>query len=306
MLQPDVIHFHYLGGGSLYSLILDRLDLPVVVATPWGSDIYGKQILKRVLVRRLLERADKVITTSEAMNNVIRESFGIDPAKLVTYSWGVDLRLFRPVSIEEKIALRAELNIPEDSFVIFSNRTLAPLYRVELIVYAFLKAQERAPDLFLVLLEGPSGNRHRKNYYERIKRLVVDAKGKARLLEGFVPPDLISKYLAISDAVVSIPFSDQKSTSVLEALASCPIVILSNISPYMKLQEEGYKVVILREVTEKDLQEALLRAHALPMSIRKQWLENNYQIIKQRENWETQATKVEQEYYKLLNHATSK
>lgn len=300
MLKPDIVHFHYLGGSSLYSLILNLLDLPAVVATPWGSDIYGKQTLRKVFLRRLLKRADKVITTSEAMSNVIRESFGIDSAKLVTHSWGVDLALFRPVSRESKLTLRAELDIPKSAFVIFSNRTMAPLYRIELVIRAFLKAREMAQGLFLVVLEGPVGDQRRMEYRERVGKLVKDAGGTIRLLKGLISPEMMSKYLAISDAVVSIPSSDQRSTSVLEALASCPIVILSNIPPYTELQEEGYKVMILPQVTEESLKEILLSAQALPLSTREQWLQSNYQLIVQRESWEAQAVKMEQEYYRLL------
>lgn len=306
MLHPDITHFHYIGGSSLYSLVLNHLELPAVVVTPWGSDIYSKQIpIKKMFIKRLLERADEVLTTSESMSDVIRESFGIDPVKIVTYSWGIDLKLFRPVLQEERVELRAKLNIPRESFVIFSNRSMAPLYRIELIINAFLKAQRRSPDLFLVVLEGPAGDKLKNNYQKHIRKLIANARGKIKLLEGFVPPDLISKYLAISDTVVSIPVSDQKSTSVLEALASCPIVILSNIAPYRKLQDEGYRVTILPQVSEKDLQEALLAARVVPICMREQWLERNHRIILQRENWEEQAIKIEKEYYKLLNQGCS-
>lgn len=297
MLQPDVVHFHYLGGSSLYSLILNRLSIPAVVVTPWGNDVYGKQALRKAFLKRLLERADKVITTSRAMSNVIQESFGIYSAKLVTHSWGIDPALFRPISPESKLALRTELDIPNSSFVIFSNRTVASLYRIEVIIRAFLKAQEMAQGLFLVVLEGPPGN---MAYREQMRKLVREAGGTIRLLQGLITPEMMSKYLAISDVVISIPSSDQRSTSVLEALASCPVVILSNIPPYAELHEEGYKVILLPQVTEENLKETLLFVQTLPLPLREQWLQSNYQLVAQQENWEIQAAKIEQEYYRLL------
>lgn len=300
MLQPNIIHFHYLGGSSLYSLILNYFDLPVVVVTPWGSDIYIKNVLKQLFVRKILKRADKIITTSRAMSKVIRESFGIDPAKIATYSWGIDITLFQPLPGEKKLALRAELNIPKSSFVIFSNRALAPLYRTELVIRAFSKARKIDEKLFLIVLEGPPGDQEVMRYRKRVKRLVKDAGESIRVLEGFISPEMMSKYLAVSDAVVSIPSSDQKSTSVLEALATCPVVILSNIPPYKELQEEGYEVIILPKVSEENLKEILLSVRSLPLSIQEQWLKKNYQLVAQQENWEIQATKIEQEYYRLL------
>ncbi len=297
MLKPDIVHFHYLGGSSLYSLILNRLSIPAVVVTPWGSDIYGKRAFRKAFLKKLLERADKVITTSRAMANVVRESFSINSAKLMTHSWGIDLSLFRPISQENKLVLRTELDIPKSSFVIFSNRTMTPLYRIEVIIRAFLKAQETAQGLFLVVLEGPPGN---IAYREQIRELVREAGETIRILQGLLTPEMMSRYLAISDAVISIPSSDQRSTSVLEALASCPIVILSNIPPYTELHEEGYKVILLPQVTDESLKEALLFAQAVPLSMRERWLQSNYQLIAQKENWEIQAAKIEQEYYRLL------
>ncbi len=111
---------------------------------------------------------------------------------------------------------------------------------------------------------------------------------------------MMSKYLKVADAVVSVPYSDQRSTSVLEALASCPIIILSNILPYAELQKEGYKAMILSQVTEESLKKILLSAQSLPLSTREKWIQTNYKLIVERENWETQATKMEQEYYMLL------
>jgi len=300
MIQPDVVHFHYLGGSILYSLIFSLLDSLVVVVTPWGSDIYGKQTLKKILVRRFLKRTDEIITTSKAMSKIIQESFGIAPDRLLTYSWGVDLNLFRPLSQKNKATLRAELEIPESSFVIFSNRSMAPIYRVEVVVRAFLKARETVQGLFLVVLEGPAGDQQRTKYRERVGKLIEDAGGTIRLLKDEISPEMMSKYLSVSDVVVSIPVSDQRSTSVLEALTSCPVVILSNIPPYMELQKEGYKIIMLPQVNEENLKKSLLSTQALPLFIREQWLQNNYQLIRQRESWEIQALKVEREYYRLL------
>jgi len=298
-LRPDIIHFHYLGGASIYSLVCGFLDFPVV-ATPWGSDIYSKQTLKTQLTRRLLEKSDKVITTSQAMNNFIQKSFNVDSKKLVTYSWGIDLNLFGPASQEDKLALRETLGIPRSAFVIFSNRTMAPVYRTELIVKAFVRAKKEAPNLFLVLLEGPPLDPRREKYREQIKQMIKGSSESVKLVSGYIPPSVMSKYLKASDAVVSIPCTDQRSTSVLEALASCPVVILSNIPPYLELQQEGYRFILLSEPVEENLVKAMLAVQSVPLSRRERWLQANYKLIAEKENWEIQAAKIEREYYALL------
>lgn len=300
MLQPDIIHFHYLGGSSIYALVIDRLDIPVV-ASPWGSDIYqNKKIFQQSLTRRLLKKSDKVLTTSRTMSDFVQRTLGIPPWKLAAYSWGIDLGLFGPASQEDKRALREALGIPRYSFVIFSNRTMAPLYRTELITKAYLRAKEKSPHLFLILLESTPSDRRRANYREQIKKIVRASNESIKLVQGYISPTLMSKYLKASDAVVSIPYTDQRSTSVLEALASCPVLILSDIPPYVELQQEGYEITMLSQATEESLEKILLSVQVTPSHIKEQWLQANYKLIAEKENWEIQAAKIEGEYYTLL------
>ena len=55
----------------------------------------------------------------------------------------------------------------------------------------------------------------------------------------------MAKYLRASDAAISIPISDQRSTSVLEAFAACPRVILSKLAVTEELAGDGYRFIFL-------------------------------------------------------------
>jgi glycosyltransferase involved in cell wall biosynthesis len=177
---------------------------------------------------------------------------------------------------------------------------MAPIYRTELIVKAFVRAKKEAPDLFLVLLEGPPLDSRGESYREQIKQIIKGSTESIKLVPGYIPQEVMSKYLKASDAVISIPCTDQRSTSVLEALASCPIVILSNIPPYLELQQEGYSFILLSEATEENLAKVMLAVQSVPLSTREGWLQANYKLIAEKENWEIQAAKIEGEYYALL------
>jgi len=301
-IRPDIIHFHYVGGPSIYSLVINHLNTPIIVS-PWGNDVYlGSSIVRKMLIQKLFNSAVLIFTTSHDMSKHIQKFFNIDPTKIMTISWGIDVKLFHPPSLNEKIKLREELNIPKSSFVVFSNRSMTPVYQVDLIVRAFLSIIEKRKDFFLLLLEGTESAFNHKiiRYRRKIKEMIKNKENFIKIIKGFISPTIMSQYLKASDVVFSIPLSDQRSTSVLEGLACCPIVILSSIPPYLELQEEGYKVIILREFTIDNVEEIIYLAKSLHPSTCKDWIQDNYRIILERENWEIQATKVEMEYYNCL------
>ena len=295
-LNPDVVHVHYLGGSSIYFPVLRGR---VTVATPWGSDIYTLQSsVWSFMVRKLLEKSDKVITTSKSMAETIMKLFRIESEKIATYSWGIDLDLFKPATEAKRTLLRRELNIPLDTFVIFSNRTMAPIYRTDVILESFLNIKEKRHALFLVVLEGPIASNAISEYRTRLRKRAAN-DNSIRFLSGVITPETMAKYLQVSDVAISIPTSDQRGSSVLEAFASGPIVILSNLPVYKEMCKEGYKAIMLQDASKEELAKAILETCSMDFSLQ-ETARNNHDIVKQRENWNVQAAKVEDEYYALL------
>jgi len=301
-IRPDIVHFHYLGGNSLYvSAARSIRPSPVIVATPWGSDVYKAGPCRKALCKRLLNRSDRILTTSTSMVSFLHEAFDQDLHKMAAYSWGVDLKLFAPLTREIRRQLRTELELPEDGFIIFSPRVMAPLYRTELIVQAFRSARQVRSDIFLVLLEGgTSGRKQLARYQHQVRTQTLDIETSVRIIEGRLAPEEIAKYYQSADCIVSTPVSDQRSSSILEALACGADVILSPIPVAFEIRQEGYEVTILPEATVDHLKHSLLQMVAVPAVIRQERHETNWKLIREAENWENQARKIEAEYEALL------
>ena len=297
-LNADIVHLHYLGGSAFYFPLISPY---VVVSSPWGDDIYAlKNPLKKTAVAHTFKKSKRILATSKEMAGIVEKRFNIESKRIISCSWGIDTSVFRPAPNEERIALRKELGIPPSAFVIFSNRIMAPGYRTDLIVESFLAAQQKSDNLFLVLLEGPVPSDRAFKYRNHISSMVA-TKNSIRVLAGVIPPTDMSGYLRISDLVISIPVSDQRASSVLEALACSPVVILSNLPAYQELIQEGYEAIILQNVERESLLQAILTVRREGLHLKRTALAANYALIQKQEDWNSQADKVEAVYYALLN-----
>ena len=130
--------------------------------------------------------------------------------------WGVDLTRFVPGGDPRE--LRARLGL-EGRRVVLAPRALTPIYRQDVVVEA---ARQLPEDVCLVMLGGRSDPAD----VASIKTLAASLGLAERLvmvsdLADSDMPDL----LRLADVVVSVPFTDSTSSSILEALASgCQLV----------------------------------------------------------------------------------
>lgn len=298
-INPDLVHFHYLGGISLYSWAMDRSPL---VATPWGSDIYHvSNPIMKYFVRKLLHKASRILTTSTSMAGFLMARYGVDNKKIGTYSWGIDTSLFRTALPEEKKNIRKDLEIPETSFVIFSNRVLSPLYQIDMIVRAFLDAEATLINPYLIILEGDDDISESITKYRASIRSQCSGHHNIRFLRGPITSSVMAAYLKVSDVAISIPNSDQRSTSVLEALATTPAIILSDLPAYRDLRNDGYLFTLLENLSEKFVGAAFQEAQSISHAERKRKMQWNSNLIHENENWTKQAALIEKEYLALIH-----
>jgi glycosyltransferase involved in cell wall biosynthesis len=72
--------------------------------------------------RRLVSRADLVVTVSERDRGMLAALYGIEPGKLATVPNGFDEERFRPTGATERLALRKAMGFaPEETLILFSG-----------------------------------------------------------------------------------------------------------------------------------------------------------------------------------------
>ena len=302
--RADVVHLQSIGMNVFLGLFVPSQRL---LLSPWGSDVavLRKGTIRHYLVRLVIRRAARILTTSEAMRDRLVDLFDVDPNMVQVISWGVDTKVFRPNrSVMEQAQERARWSLPRDKIVVLSNRTIGPTYRTHELVRAFARSTASSHDAHLVLVRGftPGNEKARKAqdvYIEQLRDMVSDLRESVTLLEQPIPVPDMASLLRASDIVVAIPLNDQRSSSALEAIASGKRVILSDIAPNREIAAEGAVVTLVGDPVEDEL----CRELAEPTLLDDESLRANLAFIEKFESWHNQLDRIVQVYTEVASEA---
>ena len=140
---PDIVNAHYASGyGTLAAL--SRVH-PLLLSV-WGSDVYDfplKSPVHKQLVKRNLEKADAVASTSRVMADRVRRVLRYNKPIFIT-PFGVDTSLFCPG--EEPGGQRAGVRFG-------TVKALEDKYGMDYLIRAFAMVKKRLPDSADVTLE---------------------------------------------------------------------------------------------------------------------------------------------------------
>ncbi len=149
--------------------------------------------------------------------------------------YGVDTRLFIPVSPEERRQLRRRHDLPEDRFIIFFSSRISHEKDPETVLHATAKA--RAQGLDAVLLNLGGGYRE---FLELAGSLGLEgAEGWIIGRPAVHPMKNLREYFQAADVLVQASLAEGAAFSTLEALATGTPVIATDVGG-MAIQLNGY------------------------------------------------------------------
>ncbi len=216
-LQPDLVHA---GPVQKPAGLIAAAGFHPLVSMSWGSDLLleARQGLGRAAAKYTLKRSDVLVCDCQAVRTAA-EGLGMPADRIVVFPWGVDLARFSP---GEANSLRKTLGW-ESNLVVLSNRAWEPLYGVDDVVEAFIRASDSAPKLRLILLGDGS-------QAERLRSRIEEAGlcGKVHF-GGQVQNDALPEYYRAADLYVTASHSDGSSVSLMEAMASGLPALVSDI-----------------------------------------------------------------------------
>ncbi len=219
-LQPDLVHAHY---ATSYGAIALGAGFRPLVVTAHGDDVLvaPRDPAKRLIVRRVLRRADLVTVPAEHMRDAVHRLQGRSSSTPVLgFQYGVESARLAELSEAHRISNGAQSERP---LRIVSARPLMPLYRVRLLIEALAILRLRGVSFECeVLGDGPD----RRTLDEIAERTGV--KDAVRFL-GTVPPAVVEERVARADVSVSLSTRDGASLAVLEAMALGTVAVLSDI-----------------------------------------------------------------------------
>jgi glycosyltransferase involved in cell wall biosynthesis len=192
----------------------------------WGYDLmqdvhknrWMEHITQYVLRNSTFFTSDAQVTCDKAV------AFGMNPDRTVIFPWGVDLQRF--VSKDWSI-------VTDNSFTVFCNRSWEPLYGIDVLVQAFIRAARSRSGLRLMLLGGGS-------QATRIRQLLINGGVLDQVtFGGQVSYRKLPRWYHWADVYISPSHVDGSSVSLMEALASGLPCLVSDIPGNREWVTEG-------------------------------------------------------------------
>jgi glycosyltransferase involved in cell wall biosynthesis len=251
-----------------------------LVSMSWGYDLLIDARRNRWmtwLTRYTLKHSAALLGDCETIRR-LAVHYGMNPERIVTFPWGVDLRHFSP---DQRVPGKGE------GFVFLSTRSWEPIYGVDLIAKAFGEVGRRYAYAHLILL----GNGSQAATLQTIlSRAGVFEQVSMPGQIGFVA---LPRFYRLTDVYVSASHSDGTSISLLEAMACGRPVIVSDIPgnrEWITAGEQGWLFAdgdwrALAHIMEQ----AILRRDEL-----KRMGEAARRLVEQRADWQRNFPKLYQ------------
>lgn len=223
--------------------------------------------------RESLERADRVITVSEAMRREALDLFGLAPERVVTIYNGVDHERFRPSSRESLTRLLGTRALP-GHFILYVG-TVEPRKNLGNLLRAYNALPEAAKERYPLVLAGAEGWNNAD-----ILRLIESMAAHVRLL-GYVPIAELPALYTAATVFVYPSWYEGFGLPVLEAMAcGCPVLtsdhaalveVAGGAARHTPPGDPDAMAACLLEMLEDEGQRDALRRRGLERALRFSW-----------------------------------
>ncbi|MEA2426491.1 MAG: D-inositol-3-phosphate glycosyltransferase, partial [Thermoleophilaceae bacterium] len=234
-LRPDVIHAHDLLSPSTAALLASRGGATPVVAKVLSAGLGGDidRLLRKPLGRRRLDamarRFSAFIALSDEVAAELRDH-GVPEARVRRIPNGVDTRVFRPATPDERARERAALGVGEGDLVALYCGRFYETKHVDVLI----AAAHEAPVHLFAFGEGP--------VRDQLRRLASDPAlgGRVQIRD---PVSDTARLHRAADLYLSASEAEGMSGSVLEAMAAGTVVVAAPAPGMAELLEGGAGVI---------------------------------------------------------------
>lgn len=226
----DFVHAHNTSG---YGLMARLSGLPYIITT-YGTEIYTapqRGFWYRRMIRSILMHAQRITSSSPQMTDTLVKQLHIPRQKIQEIYLGV-----APVfsfSEDARKKGRTALGIPQDAKVWIANRRMTPLYHTVELVRAFTQFSQQTSHAHLILIEGDAD----ASYCQQVHDAVARGSGRMHIMRGFLTQDALTQWLCAADFAISIPGSDQLSSSIVEAMRCQAVPVLGELPAYQVIND---------------------------------------------------------------------
>jgi len=284
LIQPDIIHAHYL---TKYGIIALIIGFHPCVVSVIGSDILiDAKGVRKIPAIMVLRYADCIHCDGK---NSLKEilSYGIPPQKVRLIYFGVDVNLFSP-------ATRNISNHENKKISIISTRKLENLYDITSLIDAVSIIKQSFRD-FIVMIIGSGSQMEMLQKKARDLSILDYVK-----FYGIVPNDELPNYLVSADIYVSTSLSDAGiAVSTAEAMACGLPVISTEGGDNAEWIEDGVNGFVIPKHSPSTIAEKILIL-ARNTEMRKDFGIRNRRIIEIKFNNSNEMMKILKIYQELV------
>jgi len=223
-IKPDVIHAYFASG---YGTLLANTGLNYYISV-WGSDVYiypKKNLINKLLLRRSLEKATYIFSTSEAMKV---EALNYTSKPIYVIPFGVDVRKY-----DKEFVVSNQITIGV-------AKVLDEIYGIDILVKAFSKVKKASSKDVRLRIAGDGPSR------QALEKL-ANKLGVAESVEflGWLDFDCIAEFYKSLDIFCVPSYSESFGVVAVEAgAASLPSVVsdVGGLPEVVRNNETGYVV----------------------------------------------------------------
>lgn len=229
--KPDILHAHY---ATSYGLLAVLTNFHPCLISVWGSDVYDfpkASYLHKALFKFILNRADKLLSTSKVM---AIETQKYASRHIEVTPFGIDLNLFHRIKVKRLFN--------NDDFVIGTIKNLERVYGIDVLIKAFKILKDKYREEHLKLLIVGSGT-----YEPDLKNLVKSLNlENYTVFTGRIKNNITPEYYSMMNVAVFLSIRESFGVSAVEAAACNVPVIVSDARGFTEIFENNVTGLIVK------------------------------------------------------------
>ena len=280
-MKPDLINALFVPN---YGFLGALLNFKPLVVSAWGSDILisaRKSSLHKLRAKFVLNKANLILSDSNILTEKIVE-LGVDRKKILTFPLGIEIdKYIKPKEVK-------------DTLTILSTRRFEPVYDVRTLIQAIPLVLEKSKrKVRFIIIGSGSQSKQLKGFAHNL-----ELQDKVIFKENLSDEELIQTY-GDSDIYVSTSLSDSTSVSLLEAMASGLIPVITDIPGNREWIEDGKNGFLFPTSNHKALAEKIIYV-VTQFTQWQNFREKNKTIIESKAAWKDNMKVVERCFLGLL------
>ncbi|HNI30828.1 MAG TPA: glycosyltransferase [Bacteroidia bacterium] len=238
--SPDIVHAHY---ATSYGLLGYLTRFKPFYISAWGSDVIdfpNKSFLHRWLLKKILNKADKIQSPSNYLKRKIAD---LTQKNVTVIPIGVDTAIYKPMPVERVF----------EGVTLGIIKSLEPVYRIHLAIEAFyiLKNKYKAEKCYLLIVGGGSLENKLK---QQVNDLDLNNYVK---FTGRVPQNQVVSLHNAIDIFINVSEYESLGVSVLEAAACGKPAIATNVGGLCEVVKDEVTGYLLYPATAEMLAEKI-------------------------------------------------